>query len=97
MTLGTSNTPGQASPSGLAGQQIMESKFVGAGVFQFGIFQEGCDYFVLLVLEILLLHFFLFVVKELKVGWVGRGRGLGRTWGREKIFSKYILIENCFK
>lgn len=64
MTLGTSNTPGQASRSGLAGQQIMESTFVGAGVFQFGIFQEGCDYFVLLVLEVLLLYCFFVCCKR---------------------------------
>jgi hypothetical protein len=32
-----------------------------------------------------LVVFFFFFEKELEFGWVGMGRGSGRTWGRGRI------------
>jgi hypothetical protein len=56
--------------------------------------------FVFLVLWAIIVVFCIcwFFEKELiKIGWIGRGRWSGRTWGRGSIWLKYIWVWNHVK
>lgn len=84
-----SASPGQASCSGVLNQRIMDST-VSVCTFiwlQLGIlFSLGLQfYFVFLGWGFHCCAVFCFFQKELKVEWIGKRRGSGKIWERERI------------